>query len=155
MKNTVSTMMAGVGTFISAIFGGWDAALQVLLAMMVADYVTGVLVALVWKRSTKTEGGGLSSQAGLKGIIKKCMILLMVYIAVMLDKATGMDYARMAVVFFFIGNEGISLMENIGLMGVSCPAFITELLAMLKKKGDNPTADAGGDLKSKVGEHDA
>ena len=111
--------------------------MQVLVALMVADYLTGVLVAAVWQRSDKSASGALDSKAGFKGILKKCMILLLVWIGVLLDNATGVNYIRTAVVLFFIGNEGISLLENLGLMGVPFPAFLQRALEALRDKGDN------------------
>ena len=130
------TIAAG-GSWIANSLGGWDASMQVLVALMVADYLTGVLVAAVWQRSNKSSSGALDSKAGFKGILKKCMILLLVWIGVLLDNATGANYIRTAVVLFFIGNEGISLLENLGLMGVPFPAFLQRALEALRDKGDN------------------
>ena len=85
MKNGVLAVFAVIGSAVSNALGGWDGFLQVLIAMMVCDYITGVLVAAIWKRSGKTENGALSSSAGFKGIVKKCMILMLVWLAVMMD----------------------------------------------------------------------
>ena len=137
VKNGVLAALGAVGSGIANALGGWDASMQVLVALMVADYLTGVLVAAVWKRSNKSVSGALDSKAGFKGILKKCMILLLVWIGVLLDNATGASYIRMAVVLFFIGNEGISLLENLGLMGVPFPAFLQRALEALRDKGDN------------------
>lgn len=65
------------------------------------------------------------------------MIILIVWIAVLLDNALGANYMRMAVILFFIGNEGISLLENVGLMGVHYPQFLKKALQALRDKGDN------------------
>lgn len=129
-------MLAVVGSAVSSAFGGWDGFLQILIAMMVCDYITGILVAGVWKRSGKTKNGALSSSVGFKGIVKKCMILMLVWLAVMMDNAMGVHVARTAVCLFFIGNEGLSLLENIGLMGVPYPAFLKNALEHLKQRGD-------------------
>lgn len=136
IKNIVLGAVALVGSAVANALGGWDAALEVLIALMAADYVTGVLVAAVWKNSSKSESGALDSRAGFKGLCKKCVVLLLVWIAVLLDRAMGVDYVRTAVVLFFIGNEGLSLLENIGLMGVPFPAFLKDALEALKEKGD-------------------
>ena len=136
VKNGVLAALAAVGSWIANALGGWDASMQVLVALMVADYLTGVLVAAVWQRSSKSETGALDSKAGFKGILKKCMILLLVWIGVLLDDATGVNYIRMAVVLFFVGNEGISLLENLGLMGVPFPAFLKRALEALQDQGD-------------------
>ncbi len=137
VKNAVLGFIAAAGSVIANALGGWDAALKVLVAMMVADYLTGVLVALIWHRSNKTDDGTLSSKAGFKGLCKKGMIILIVWIAVLLDNALGANYVRIAVILFFIGNEGISLLENVGLMGVPYPQFLKKALQALRDKGDN------------------
>ena len=136
IKNGILAGLAVFGSFAANALGGWDASLQVLIALMVADYLTGVLVAAVWQRSNKSASGALDSKAGFKGILKKCMILLLVWIGVLLDNATGVNYIRTAVVLFFIGNEGISLLENLGLMGVPFPAFLQRALEAMRDNGD-------------------
>lgn len=136
VKNGVLSAASLVGTFVAHALGGWDAAMQVLVALMVADYVTGILVAAVWHRSNKSASGALDSKAGFKGLLKKCAILALVWIGVLLDNATGANYIRTAVVLFFIGNEGISLLENLGLMGVPYPAFLQKALEALHDQGD-------------------
>ena len=136
IKNGILAALAVFGSFATNALGGWDASLQVLIALMVADYITGVLVAAVWHKSSKSSSGTLNSVAGFKGILKKCMILMLVWIGVLLDDATGANYIRMAVILFFIGNEGISLLENLGLMGVPFPAFLKRALEALRDQGD-------------------
>lgn len=136
IKNGVLAAFAFIGSFVANALGGWDASMQVLIALMVADYITGVLVAAVWQRSNKSATGALDSKAGFKGILKKGMILVLVWLGVLLDHATGANYIRTAVVLFFIGNEGISLLENLGLMGVPYPAFLKKALEALHDQGD-------------------
>lgn len=140
IKNGILAGLAVFGSFAANALGGWDASLQVLIALMVADYITGVLVAAVWHRSTKSATGALDSKAGFQGILKKGMILVLVWLGVLLDHATGANYIRTAIVIFFIGNEGISLLENLGLMGVPYPAFLKKALEALHDQGDQ-----GGD----------
>ena len=130
IKNCVLAAFAAVGTVAAQALGGWDAAMQVLVALMAADYLTGVLVAAVWQRSRKTESGALDSKAGYIGLLKKGMILLV-------DNALGETYIRMAIMLFFVGNEGLSLLENLGLMGVPFPAFLERALEALREQGDN------------------
>lgn len=136
IKNGILAGLAVFGSFAANALGGWDASLQVLIALMVADYITGVLVAAVWHKSSKSSSGTLNSVAGFKGILKKCAILALVWIGVLLDNATGANYIRTAVVLFFVGNEGISLLENLGLMGVPFPAFLQRALEALRDQGD-------------------
>ncbi|MGN0604595.1 MAG: holin family protein [Oscillospiraceae bacterium] len=141
VKNAVLCFFAAAGSVIANALGGWDSALRVLVAMMVADYVTGVLVALIWHKSNKTDDGTLSSKAGFKGLCKKGVIILIVWLAVLLDDAMGANYVRTAVILFFIGNEGLSLFENVGLMGMPYPAFLKKALQALRDKGDNGNKD--------------
>ena len=136
IKNGILAVFSVIGSFAANSLGGWDASMQVLVALMVADYLTGVLVAAVWHKSSKSSSGTLNSVAGFKGILKKCAILLLVWIGVLLDNATGANYIRTAVVLFFVGNEGISLLENLGLMGVPFPAFLRRALEALRDQGD-------------------
>ncbi len=135
IKNSVLAGIAAFGSFAAHALGGWDASMQVLVALMIADYITGVLVAAVWRRSSKSKSGALDSKAGFKGLLKKGMILVLVWLGVLLDAATGAAYIRTAVVLFFIGNEGISLLENLGLMGVPYPAFLKKALEALHDQG--------------------
>lgn len=136
IKNAVLAAVAAAGSIAANALGGWDAAMQVLVALMVADYITGVLLAAVWHKSTKSQSGALDSKAGFKGILKKGMIFVLVMLGVLLDQAMGVDYVRMAVVLFFVGNEGISLLENLGLMGVPYPEFLHKALEALHEQGD-------------------
>lgn len=136
IKNGALAVLAAVGSFAANQLGGWDAAMKVLIAFMAADYITGVALAAIWHKSSKSATGALDSKAGFKGLVKKCTILVLVWIAVLLDAATGSEYIRMAVVLFFVGNEGISLLENLGVMGVPYPAFLRRALEAMKDKGD-------------------
>lgn len=138
IKNVVLAAAAGAGSVLAHALGGWDAALKLLVAMMAADYLTGMVVAAVFKRSNKSQSGALDSRAGFVGLIRKCTILLLVWIGVMLDNAIGAGYVRTAICIFFIGNEGLSLLENVGLMGVPFPAFLKNMLEALKEQGDEP-----------------
>ncbi len=136
IKNMVLAALAAAGSVVANQLGGWDAALCLLIMLMAADYLTGVVVAAVFKNSNKTESGALSSKAGFVGLLKKCTILIMIWIATQLDAAMGANYIRMALILFYVGNEGLSLLENIGLMGVPYPAFLKNTLDALKDKGN-------------------
>lgn len=107
-----------------------------LIWFMVADYGTGLITAGIFKASPKSKTGALESRASLKGLFRKGGILLMVFIAVQLDKVTGMELIRNAVVTGFIASEGISIIENLGLMGLPMPAIIVKALDTLKQKAD-------------------
>lgn len=138
IKNAALGALAAGGSLLAGALGGWDAALQTLLALMALDCATGLLVAAVFKRSAKSDGGRLDSRAGFKGACKKGAELALVLVAVRLDALTGTgSYARDAVVLFFIGNEGLSVLENLGLMGAPYPAFLKNALEALRDKGDD------------------
>lgn len=134
MKNAICTGIGIVGSFIASLFGGWTASLTTLLICMGIDYITGLVVAGVFHNSPKTESGALESRAGLKGLIRKCMVLLFVLIGYRLDVAIGVTYIKDAVCIAFIANETLSIVENAGLMGLPIPAVITNAIDILKKK---------------------
>lgn len=134
MKSAICTAFGAVGTFIAAALGGWDTAIIALLVFMAIDYVTGWIVAVVFKKSHKTETGGYSSAIGLKGLCKKGMVLLLVVMANLLDKQTGGNYIRDAVCIAFMANEAMSILENAGLMGIPIPAPLKKALDVLNTK---------------------
>lgn len=124
----VLRVAGALGGAISGVLGGWDSLLAVLCGMMVADYISGVIVAAMGK-SQKTEYGGLSSKVGWIGLAKKGMMMLVVLVATLLDNALGMEaMCRDTACWFYVANEGISLIENLNLMGVPFPAKIKEML---------------------------
>lgn len=129
------------GILIKAL-GGWDGALRLLVACMAVDYVTGLVVAGVFKKSGKTKGGGLESRAGFLGLLRKGAVLLLVFLGTLLDSLPGGGFIRPTVCCFFISNEGLSVLENLGLMGVPYPAFLRDMLETLRGKGDK--GGAGG-----------
>lgn len=136
MKQGILTIIGAIGAAITSLYGGWDAGLTTLVIFMAIDYLTGLIIAGVFHKSKKTENGALSSKAGLQGIAKKIMMLLMVLVAVRIDIMTGADYVRDAVIIALCGNELISLTENAGLMGVPIPKKLQEAIAVLSKKGE-------------------
>ncbi|MEG1820493.1 MAG: phage holin family protein [Oscillospiraceae bacterium] len=133
-KETLLTGVGVVGGFIASLFGGWSAALTTLLIFMGIDYVTGLIVAGVFKKSQKTDNGALESRAGWKGLCRKGMTLLVVLVACQLDMTMGSDFIKDAVVIAFIANESISIIENAGLMGVPIPDAIIKAIEVLKNK---------------------
>ena len=136
MKNAVLVWLAALGSAAANALGGWDGAMALLVALMGADYITGLLVAGVWHKSAKSATGALDSRASFQGLVRKGVILLLVWLGTLLDRAIGAAYVRTAVVLFFIGNEGLSLLENLGLMGVEYPEFMRRALEALRDEGD-------------------
>lgn len=145
IKNGLLAVLAVCGSAIAQALGGWDVALKVLVGLMAADYVTGLLVAAVWHKSAKSNSGKLESNASFKGLIKKGVILLVVWVAAMLDRVTGSGFVRTAVCLFYIGNEGLSLLENTSIMGVPWPGFIKNMLDVMKQQGDEGNAGSGSE----------
>lgn len=142
MRASFCTAAGVIGGIISAALGGWDTALQTLCIFMLLDYVTGLVTAGVFKRSEKTETGGLESLAGWKGLCRKGVTLLVVLVAFRLELAIGGTFpVRDSVVIAFIANEAISIVENAGLMGVPIPQVIIKAIDVLKKKEDSDNAE--------------
>ena len=139
-EQSITVGIGAIGGFIATALGGWDTALQALVIFMIIDYITGLLVAGVFKASKKSKTGALNSQIGFKGILKKCMMLLMILIGYQLDNIIGWDdFIRYAVIIAFITNELISIIENAGLMGVPIPQALQKAIGILNKKGDELT----------------
>ena len=134
MKQTVCTVLGMLGGALAAAFGGWDAALTALVVCICVDYISGSIVALVFHKSTKSETGAYNSSYGLKGLCKKCLMLLFVVVAVQMDRLVGSEYIRDAVCIGFSTNEVLSIVENLGLAGVPMPQAIVNALEQLQKK---------------------
>lgn len=133
----ICTIIGTVGSTIAAFFGGFDVGLVTLLIFMLVDYISGLVVAGVFKNSPKTDTGALESRAGWKGLCRKCMILVCVLVAHRLDLVIGASYIRDAVVIAFMANELISIIENAGLMGIPLPKILVNAVDILQKKSEN------------------
>ncbi len=134
VKVSILGAVGVIGSVITNALGGWDMALRVLISFMAADYITGLIVAGVFKKSQKTESGGLESKTGFTGLCKKGMILGIVFIAAQLDLLSGTEIIRDAVIIGYIVNEAVSIIENAGLMGVPIPPAIVKAVELLKNK---------------------
>ena len=123
-KFTVAVM----GTLLTWLLGTWDMALKVLITFMVVDYVTGLIKGWYTKE--------LSSDIGLKGIARKFLIVLVLIVAVLLDRllSEGTWVFRTLAAYFYIANEGISILENIIVLGVPVPEQLKDALAQLRDK---------------------
>ena len=137
MKNLFTTFVGVIGSSIASLIGGWYMALQTLIIFMTIDYITGLMVAGIVNKSTKTKHGALESVAGWKGLCRKGVALLIVLIACRLDLLTGANLIRDAVVIAYCTNEAISIIENAGLMGVPIPTRLTKAIEALKSKEDD------------------
>lgn len=124
------SMTAVVGGVI-AYLCGWDKAMEALLVLMGMDYVTGMLAAKV-----NPNLGGWNSKVGFRGICKKVLILSIVALAHFISDLTGGEAARVLVIWFFIGNEGLSIIENAANSGVPVPKKLQDTLEQLKNEKD-------------------
>lgn len=136
-QNIIVTVSGFVGGLITALFGGWDSSLTTLLIFMVVDFITGIIVAGVFHKSTKTTSGGLSSKTGWKGLCKKIMIIILVAIGHRIDLMFGTEYIMSGICIAFMVNELISIVENAGLMGVPIPAILKKAIDILDSKKED------------------
>ena len=128
--NTMQIILAAVGGWLGYFLGGCDGLVYALLLFVAADYVTGVMCAAVDKR--------LSSEIGFKGICKKVLIFVLVGLANILDVqiiGTGC-VLRTAVIFFYISNEGVSLLENAAHLGLPVPEKLKDILPQLHNRAE-------------------
>ena len=126
----ISGAVSAVGTALVAMLGGWDQPLKALLLFMVMDFVLGVLAAV--------KRGELDSKVSFWGGINKLLLLCFVAVGVVLDSILPLEepYCRTAVIFFYIGREGLSMVENYGKLGGVLPEFLRNVLAQLKENND-------------------
>jgi len=136
LKDVFVAVIGAIGAFIASLFGGWDAAMTTLVVFMGVDYLMGLIVAGVFKKSGKSENGALDSRAGFKGLLKKSIVLLIVLVAYRLDLVLGSTFIKDAVIIGYIANETISIIENAGLMGIPIPDVIKRAIDILKNKSD-------------------
>jgi toxin secretion/phage lysis holin len=125
----IQTAFTVLGGLLGWFLGGFDGFLYALVALMVADYITGVMCAIVEKK--------LSSEIGFKGIFKKVLIFVLVGIGQMIDTNLIGDGSvlRTAIIFFYCSNEGVSMLENAGRLGLPIPEKLKDILVQLHNKG--------------------
>lgn len=129
--NTIQLIFTAIGGWLGWFLGGCDGLLYALIAFVAIDYITGVMCAVIDHR--------LSSEVGFKGIFKKVLIFLLVGVANILDVqiiGTGC-VLRTAVIFFYISNEGVSLLENAAYLGLPVPEKIKTVLEQLHSRSES------------------
>lgn len=127
MKEVINSISSIVITTLIYLLGGMDIALTCLLIAIVLDYVSGIIKAYETKE--------LSSKIGARGIVKKVAILIVIMLAVLVDRATGESGAiRTLVIYYFVANEGLSIIENLAKAGVPIPKKLRDALKTLKKE---------------------
>ena len=127
----IQLMLAAIGGWLGWFVGGADGFLYALIAFVVIDYITGVMCAIVDKK--------LSSEVGFKGICKKVLIFMMVGIGNIIDvQVLGQaGVLRTAVIFFYLSNEGVSMLENAGHLGLPIPAKLKDILVQLHSRSED------------------
>lgn len=129
-ENTLKTIIAVVGGFLSYYLGGVNALLTALITLMALDYISGVVAAWFEKK--------LNSSIGFKGIVRKVMMLILVAMAVQIDIVAGTNgVTRSAVICFLLANEGLSILENLTRMDIGIPPIVKNALQALKSKGES------------------
>lgn len=132
--NYAITALAACGGFVAHLMGGFDGLIKALILAMAADYISGLIVAGVFKASPKTANGRLDSIIGWKGLAKKAMTIMLIMVANAADEVIGVHWIRAAVTVGFFCNEVLSLAENAGHMGLKIPAPLINAIEELAKK---------------------
>lgn len=126
METVIKSTLAVIGTGLIYLLGGFDVALQCLVVAIALDYVSGLFKAFITKQ--------VSSRIGFKGLLKKVAILIIVMLATLIDRVTGETGAiRTLVIYYFVANEGLSIIENLGQAGLPIPKAIKNALKALKQ----------------------
>lgn len=141
VKAMICTATGAVLGAVVNLIGGWSEDLTTLLILMAVDFFLGLMIAAVWKKSPKSDTGSLSSWSAWKGLCRKGAAMLVILIAYRLDVTLGVGYLgvgyiRTAVIIAFIVDEGISILENLGIMGVKYPEALKKALDILTDKSN-------------------
>lgn len=147
LKTLFSFILGLIGSGIAYFLGGFTAAIQVLLIFMALDFLTGLMVAGIFKKSGKSENGALDSRVGWRGLAKKVYTIVLVGVAAQVDRLVGTNsFARDATTLSFIVNEALSIVENAGLMGIPLPSKLKDALELLKSKSENQSINNENDV---------
>lgn len=133
--NTIQIIFTALGGWLGWFLGGFDGLLYTLVAFVVVDYITGVMCAIADKN--------LSSSVGFKGICRKVLIFTLVGIAHIIDTNVIGDGSvlRTAVIFFYLSNEGVSLLENASHLGLPIPEKMKDILEQLHNRAENTESE--------------
>lgn len=137
IKIFLVTAFGGITGGIVNLLGGWTEDMTTLLTFMGVDFMLGLLIAIFWKKSNKSKSGSLNSFSAWIGLCRKGGALLVVLVAYRLDVTLGTNYIKTAVIMAFIANESISIIENLGIMGVPFPAALKKAVELLTNKSNS------------------
>lgn len=128
--NWSQAVIAAIGGWLGYLLGGWDGFLYALVGFVVIDYITGLMCAVLDKK--------LSSEVGFRGIFKKVLIFSLVAIGHIIDQSVIGEGSviRTAVIFFYLSNEGVSILENTARIGLPVPQKLKDILEQLHNKSD-------------------
>ncbi len=138
----ITEWLSAAGGAVLAFITGLPVIIWILIGVMSLDYITGIMCGLMGK-SPKTETGGLSSKAAFEGLMKKVLILMVVGLAALVDKAiasaAGLEMMAVtgACCLWFVASEGLSVLENAAAMGVPIPKVLLKALEIMRKKGED------------------
>ena len=155
----ITELLAAVGGAIASFFINMPPLVWILIAVMTIDFVTGLICGAMGK-SNKTENGYIASSQAFIGLMKKALILLVVLLAALLDKAVsagaGIQFEAVmgATCLWFIASEGFSILENVALMGIPVPKILLKLLEVMKEKGNVPEEAKMKEAKEEEAEKD-
>ena len=122
----IGVLGAGVGTLLTWLFGGWEVGLQILITCMVLDFIMGLMCGY--------KGKELSSRVGFSGLKRKFTILIILILAVLLDRLIGQEWIfRTIVIYFYVAMEGLSILENAARLDVPIPEKLKKALIQLKE----------------------
>lgn len=146
IKELVLSVIGGAGSAFCYLLGGFDVNIKVLGCFMLADIITGVIDAAVLKKSPKTETGGLSSKYSLQGFLKKIYAFIGIGVCVGVDTLFNTDtFFRNAAIFYLIGNELLSITENLDLMGVKIPV-LGDAVDLVRKRSQQKAEEKKDDV---------
>lgn len=129
LSEKIGLIFAGAGTLLTWLFGGWEVGLQILIVCMVLDYIMGLMCGY--------KGKELNSKIGFNGLKRKFTILIILILAVLLDRLIGQEWIfRSLVIYFYVAMEGLSILENAAKLDVPIPGKLKEALVQLQEKGD-------------------
>lgn len=136
LSEKIGFIFASAGTLLTWLFGGWELGLQILIIAMILDYIMGLMCGY--------KGKELNSKTGFNGLKRKFTILIILILAVLLDRLIGQEWIfRTLVIYFYVAMEGLSILENAAKLNVPIPGRLKDALIQLQEKGDDTSEDSG------------
>lgn len=139
-RNITGLIVGFLGSAATFLFGGWTTGMATLATFQIIDYFTGLAVAGIFKKSPKTQHGGLKSDIGAKGLVKKFLVWAIVAMTHLLDVFLGIDYLLNMCIIGFLFNETVSITENVGLV-IDLPPVVTKAIELLNQKSNGGPED--------------